>query len=315
MQSALATSSGYDYRNDPNTGNPIAINRATGEITNAHTVIVPDGTRILTPEDQERRQKFFDLKAEREMIEKANQSKPCFVFVKNSSPFDQLPPATVVRLIVLGTYASYDGRLLLNCRTPMRRAHLQKVLNMSAGNVASFLKSVMPQYIIEENGYLRVSDDPVFMRGRIKGGQHDSWTRFFIESTRAVYRSATQGSRKHLGYVFQLLPYISHEHNILCMNPTEKHIENVQPLTLGEFCDLISYDKKNVDRLLRAYKKIRFVVNGNAESFCWFVNDGLNISDSRIIINPLVLYSGKNPDGVRNLGVLCASTQKSIHKN
>ena len=104
MQAALATSSGYDYRNDPSTGKPIAINRATGEITGAHNVIVPDGTKILTPEDQERRQKFFDLKAEREMIEKANQSKPRFVFVKNSSPFDQLPPATATRLVVLSTY-------------------------------------------------------------------------------------------------------------------------------------------------------------------------------------------------------------------
>ena len=315
MQAALATSSGYDYRNDPSTGKPIAINRATGEITGAHNVIVPDGTKILTPEDQERRQKFFDLKAKREMIEKANQSKPRFVFVKNSSPFDQLPPATVVRLIVLGTYASYDGRLLLNCRTPMRRAHLQEVLDMSAGNVSSFLREVVPKYLFEENGVLRVSDDPVFQRGRIKRGQHDSWTRFYVEATRRLYRSAKQGSRKHLGYIFQMLPYISIEHNILCRNPLAQHIEDVEPITLGEYADMISYDKKNIDRLLRAYKKICFNLNGNLEQFCWFVNDGLSIIDSKVIINPVVLYSGKNPDGVRNLSVLCASTQKSIHKS
>ena len=315
MQAALATSSGYDYRNDPNTGKLVAINRATGEILDTRTVTVPIGSKIVTPEDQEQRQKFFNLKAEREMIEKANQSKPRFVFVKNSSPFEQLPPATVVRLIVLGTYASYDGRLLRNCRTPMKRAHLQEVLNMSAGNVSSFLKDVMPKYIFEENGVLRVSEDPVFKRGRIKRSQHDSWTRFYIEATRNLYRSALHGSRKHLGYIFQMLPYISIEHNIICKNPLAKYIEDVEPITLGEYADMIGYNSKNIDRLLHAYKKLRFNVNGSAESFCWFVNDGLNISDSRIIINPLVLYSGKNPDGVRNLGVLCASTQKSIHKS
>lgn len=300
---------GYTY------GSDFAVDNNTGEILKTAPMQIIEGSRVYSPQDIAAWQEAKKRREEREMIEKANQGKPRFVFVKNAAPFDELPPATVVRLIVVGTYASYDGRLLFNCRTPMRRAHLQEVLNMSAGNVSTFLKGVVPRYLIEENGFLRVSDDHVFMRGRIKGGQHDSWTRFFIEATRTVYHSATQGSRKHLGYIFQLLPYINHEHNILCMNPAEKHIESVQPLTLGEFCDLIGYDKKNVDRLLRAYKKICFAVDGHTESFCWFVNDGLNISESKIFVNPLVLYSGKNPDSVRNLGVLCAPARKSIHKS
>lgn len=93
------------------------------------------------------------------------------------------------------------------------------------------------------------------------------------------------------------------EYNILCRRPFAKDIEDIQPLTLKEFCEAVglSYNRTTVSRLKKAYSGIQFVVNGFPELFCAFVTDGQNHDGDKIIINPRILYSGRNPEQVRNL--------------
>lgn len=143
------------------------------------------------------------------------------------------------------------------------------------------------------------------MRGRIPKRQHDIWIKFYINAVRALYRASEKSNIKHIGYVFGLLPFVNIQHNVLCWNVLERDIDLLEPLTIGDVCDLIDYDRKNLYRLLKTFKKIRFEIGGQEVPFVRFVNNGVDIADSLVVVNPDVLYSGTNADAVRNLGLLC----------
>ncbi len=296
----------YHYYEDDNGLH--AVNQHTGEVTDAHLAVLPSGSSVLTPEDKQARAEYQTHAEKRRMIKEANKHGQRFMFVNTASPFDNLPPATAARLVVLCTYASYDGRLLHNTRTQMRRADIQTILGLSKSAAFDFWNSVSPKYIIDDGDGLCLSNKQFFLRGHIPKRQHDTWLKFYINAVRALYRATEKPNIKHIGYVFKLLPFVNIEHNVLCWNVLEKDIDLLEPLTIGDVCDLIGYDRKNLYRLLKTFKKLHFKMEGHAVPFIRFVNNGIDIAESLVVINPDVLYSGTNADAVRNLGLLCSKS-------
>jgi len=293
----------YHYYEDDNGLH--AVNQHTGEVIDAHLAVLPSGSSVLTPEDKQARAECQTQAKKRRMIKEANKHGQRFMFVNTASPFDNLPPATAARIVVLATFAAYDGRLMLNTRTQMRRADIQTILDLSKGAAFDFWNSVSPEYIIDDGDGLRLSNKQFILRGRIPKRQHDIWLKFYIKAVRALYHATEKSNIKHIGYVFGLLPFVNIEHNVLCWNVLEKDIDLLEPLTIGDVCDLIDYDRKNLYRLLKTFKKICFKIGGQEVPFVRFVNNGVDIADSLVVINPDVLYSGTNADAVRNLGLLC----------
>ena len=102
-----------------------------------------------------------------------------------------------------------------------------------------------------------------------------------------------------------MLPFINLEYNVLCKNPIEKDLDKIELLSLAEFCNIISYNISQLNRLLNIYKNIKFNVNGKQENFCAFTYDGLDRRKSRIFVNPHILYNGTNYSQVKVLGAFC----------
>ena len=48
----------------------------------------------------------------------------------------------------------------------------------------------------------------------------------------------------------------------------------IEPMTLGEFCDAIGYERDNAQRLLDNYRKITFNWKGKQQYFCTFFYTG-----------------------------------------
>ena len=71
-----------------------------------------------------------------------------------------------------------------------------------------------------------------------------------------------QSKHTNLGYIFKLIPYVNCEYNIICHNPLEKDLDLIEPMTVGEFCEAIGYDKTNASRLIKIYNEIIFEVDG-----------------------------------------------------
>ena len=228
-------------------------------------------------------------------------------FIPRMQSFPDLKPQTAARLIYLLTYADYSekgGYLKVTQRKPMKKQNLREILGLSRDAVNDFLAEVSPSYIIlDENGLLAATGKG-FKRGSINNGC--SYHRFYDRWVRSLYKAVPLTQHRYLGYIFQLLPFISIEYNVLCYNPTEEDIEKVEFMRLGEFCKEIGFDSSHADRLLKIYKHMLFAVTDNSgmhkERFVSITYGGLNRHDAKVYVNPRILYSGTHPESVKLLG-------------
>lgn len=299
----------WDYAFDEN--NPdifYKVDVTTGEIIDLGTYKpVFNRDRLITAERQaawDNYNKMQEEKAKRRDISKKNGE---HYFVPRLHGFPDLKPQTAARLIYLFTYADYSergGRLMLTQKTEMRKKDLKDILGLSDDAVKIFLDEVCPKYISVDDKEVMAATSIAYKRGALKDGR--TYHRFYDHWVQTLYRNVSSRKHRYLGYIFQLLPYISIEYNVLCFNPTEKDITKIEFMCLGEFCEKIDFNKSHADRLLEAYGKIRFLVtdeNGtHMERFVSITYDGLNRHNAKVYINPRILYSGAHPEHVELLG-------------
>lgn len=196
----------------------------------------------------------------------------------------------------------YDNNILMRRtntqKLPVHKNELSKILNLSQSAVKVFWKEVNPYYLKENEDGTLVTNPDVFMRGKIKKRKDEyiSLQKFFNRGVRAVYEATEPSKHRHLGYIYSMLPYINIEYNVLCDNPLEQDKDRIKPLTMGEFCDLIGFDRSHADRLSKIYNKLKFKVNDHEELFCIPVKYKMNVG---MFVNPRILYNGSNPDKIR----------------
>lgn len=296
----------YDYFKD-DAGNLKAVNLSTGEVTDAVEQRVPIGSSITTPDMKEAYREYRKIQEKNQYRKMANKELGNFFFIPNYENFSDLLPQTVVRLIFLNTFADYEtNRLILKKDIPMMHKDLIHVLKISKAAVSNFWKEVCPKYITETENGLMFTNTDVFLKRKLKQrGNYIPLHKLYIKGIRTLYNATETSNHKHLGYIFQMLPYINIEFNLLCYNPLETELEKVQLMSLANFCTEIDYNVSNLNRLMQIYKKLRFDVNGIRERFCSFSYDGIDRTQSTIAVNPHVLYNGSDYRKVGVLGAFC----------
>lgn len=283
----------------------LAVDKTTGEVSHAIVCAVPEGSKIYTPAQQRAYEKLKEAQRKKYFARLSNSELGHYYFVSSAEKFKGLTPETVTRLIYLSTHLiRYNtNTLMLTRKTPMRRKDLAKVLGVSKSTANRFWCEVSPKYIDENENGLLITNTEVFKRGSIRRVTDDNpYLKMYINGVRKLYESAETSNYKRLGYLFKLLPFVNLEYNILCANPLEADIENIEPLTIAQFCELIGYDKSHINRLLEVYNTVRFEVNGRQERFCSVVYNGIDRNNAMIIINPHILYSGSDYNAVKVLG-------------
>ena len=293
---------GYDYIVDSETGESLAVQRSTGEVLPAVNVTVPAGSGIITPEAREAERERREQQREYFLEKQIPKILGKFYCLALNNRFENLSPSAVARLVYLGTFIKYGtDRLYLTKRTPLTKKLLPEVMGVSEDTVCRFLDEVR-EYVFEDEEHNLHIQNPIFIRGKLPS-ENGGYQKIYIDAVRKLYAEAHVKNHKQLGYIFLMLPFISVEYNILCRHPFAKDIEDIQPLTLKEFCEAVglSYNRTTISRLKKVYSGIQFVVNGSPELFCAFVTDGKKHDGDKIIINPRILYSGRNPEQVRNL--------------
>ena len=290
-------------------GNDYAVNTLTGEGLDAIKTIVPVGSRIITPEQQEaykKRKEIERLKAQR--IEQ-DSDLGYFYFLRKDHETGKISADTLGRLIYLLTYLDYDGNLMLSQRKPMKKSDLENVMGLSRSTVWRFWQEINGRYIVETDGVLKLSNNDV-IRGKLCTDGH-VYQKFYINAIRKLYRRIKKTSHhKYLGYVYMTLPYINLEFNIICHNPDETNLKAVKPMSIGEFCNKIGYDAGNFDRLRKIYSQITFDVDEEEQYFLSFVMNNYDANSIRMFVNPRILYSGSNYKDVEMLGVFCKKTKQ-----
>lgn len=279
----------------------LAVDEDTGEVTEAKAVIIPIGSRVITPKQQEAYDELKERQIKREMRRKIQDELGYFYFVMREHKFGNISAESAARLIYLCTYLNYNNEFMLTERKKMKKSDLKDVLGLSLRTTYNFWNDVKDTYISDygEDGLKLVS--PYIIRGHITKSD-ELYKKFYLEGVRCVYEATAINKHRYLGYIFQLLPYINTEYNIICNNPNETDIEQIQPLLIDEICDILDYDKTHRSRFINIYRNLTFEYRGNKEYFVTFMTPLDRKELTKAFINPHVLYSGSDYHKVEVLG-------------
>lgn len=269
---------------------------------------MPVGSIYYTPEQQRNYKERKEREAEQALRREALCPLGKFYFVLSEEQFQGVSPESVTRLIFLNTFMDYrNNRLMLSERTPMKRKDLVSVLNVSKATVSRFWKEVAPKYIAEYDDGLIFSNSETFKRGTLPKKKYITYQKIYIEGVRKLYQSTSIKYHRQLGYFFKLLPFINVEYNLLCYPESvlSKNIENIELISISDFCHWIDYDVSQLYKLVNIYQTIVFDVGNRKERFCTLIYDGVDKKNAKICINPHIFYSGSDYGKVEVFGAFC----------
>lgn len=313
MKGVFKTYTIDNYITDPKTGEQLIINTFTGEVHETFTALLPYGSIIYTPQQQEeykRRKEIAERKRQIDEYQRVNGYNK-YAFVRSSGEHLQLKPETVARLIYLSTFIKYGDNILMKTqRTPFEFSELPQLLNISKSTFKRFWKEVKDVFMVKsDNGTISINTD-YFIKGKIQN-LGEEYQKIYNKNLQELYKITPSNKHRYLGYVFQLLPYINTEYNIICKNPEEKELEKVKPIFAEDFCKMIGYDVSHKSRLMNEYSNITyFTKEGYNEGFCSFVTT--DNSKTAIYINPNIIYKGDNLEKVLILGAFSRWTSRQI---
>ncbi len=266
---------------------------------------VSEDSRVLTPEDDENRRKLHELLLLRANL-KTKLPGTDFIFVC-CEELETLRPETAARIVMLGTYLPWckrysDGGMALKRtrRSFVKREDLPGILGVTRRTVDGMIEDAAGILTIDDDGAVHL-DKAVVYRGCL-AKKTPFYRRVWVSPIRSIWKKISPSQHRYLGYVFQMLPYLSVDHNYLCREPQDIEVDDAEPMSVQQFADYIGYDSTNAARLKNAYQSIQFTANGRKEAFCAFEGRG---NQSKIIVNPAVVYSGKDPESVRIQREIC----------
>lgn len=266
---------------------------------------VDEDTRLVDPQDDEDRRKIKEFLLLQANL-KAQLPDSAFVFVR-CEELGALRPETAARIVMLGTYLPWckrysDGGMALKRtkRSSVKREDLPSILGITQRTVDGMIEDASGILTIDDDGAVHLDKAAVF-RGCLPK-KTPFYRRVWVSPIRSIWKKISQSQHRYLGYVFQMLPYLSVDHNYLCREPQDIEVDDAEPMSVQQFADCIGYDSTNAARLKNAYRSIQFTANGRKEAFCAFVGRG---NRSKIIVNPAVVYSGKDPESVRIQREIC----------
>ncbi len=203
------------------------------------------------------------------------------LFKYGETLFPNLSAANLTRLIYASTFCSPDGSI-------MSKGTLREQMGLNRARWSEFWNEV------SENNILYDKDDIIFVNPEmIHNGvidTEDNYTRLFCEYIQQLYEQCgSANEHKQLSYIFKIIPFINRRTNIACANPTEQNESEIQPLLLGDMCDILGYSRKNAKRLAKELLQIRI---NNELAVGFFVMD-MNEEKWIIVANPKLYFGGK----------------------
>ena len=282
-------------------GQLYSINEESGEAKMLQAVLQEVGTISYTPEQQEAYKKKKEAEQKRLLSRKANEPLGKYFFFTRQELFSNLSPETLTRFIYLATRLEYDGnRFMKSDRSQMTCCDLPEFLGVSPSTAYRFLKEVK-DFVKEDEKRLFLIRKDIFKKGTMKSTKNQTYTKFYTNNLRRLYKSVGVGGHKYLGYIFKMIPYMNVEYNVLCHDSMEEDIEEIKLLSITEFCDLIGYDITHLCKLKKAFGNLVFNNGGTEERFCSITYNGIKNNNARICVNPNILYSGSDFRKVTNL--------------
>lgn len=269
------------------------------------TIITEDGevlenVKFFTQEEQANLERHKEIMEITRKVKQTPKEHTYFKrFITNFNRIENLDTQNITRLMYLATYVSYkDNLLTYDNGVPLKKKDIKKLMNLSDNAFRSFFKELIDKgYLIEVPDGYKLSSHIVH-KGENKLrplDEHERYVKIYIHAMRKMYNSVTVRQHRFLGYVFQMLPYVNIYHNILCLNPFEKELENIRPYTFADMISSLGLSDYNINHFRTMAEKILFDINGEEQHFfCYVMNvEVKSRNDGVVVINPNILY-GEN---------------------
>lgn len=283
----------------------------TGEVFGIYEGIDPKAVRRLTyqPTEKQRKaqQNYAEKQSKYECFKAVHGMDEFFMYVFGENlNMSDLTAQTAARLMYLASWLTYDNNCLKVNNAVMSREQMKKLMKLRDRTFTNFLKEVTDAgYLIKDNDCYRLNDD-IFKRGKVELHaplDEKRFGRIYIKGIRDLYEMTPQEKHKHLGYIFKLIPFVSRKYNIICHNPLETDRNKIIPMTVGEFCDAIGYNRNQASRLIKIYDSITFKVDGKECCFCAY-RYAPKKENMRFYVNPVVFFAGDDYELVEILEIL-----------
>lgn len=310
--------------------NNFMINAETGEI-----IEIPAGTKITTSEEQQFRKNFL-RKKEKFDLEKFFKNKTLekhgkFVWqiYKPSETYNNsLKPATITRLIYLATYLDIDGSLidyepLKNKKIYLTKKDIFDRMRLKETAFKNFFKELQDKNLIMEHENKWHLKKTMFNKGLIPdrdiavlSNKGYYIIRLYQKAIRELYEKSKPTSHRTLSYLYQIIPFVNREYNIVCFNPFETDLQKIKRMKLSDYCEVVGIDKKYVTKVFKALWDLSFTTNRGKECAVTYVsNKGVQKGNFFIYINPYVYYAGTKWDKVEILGTFCKEEEGNNENN
>ena len=230
-----------------------------------------------------------------------------FLFYENRNylamRYPELTPADTARLLYLATYVGYGTtRLEHDNGRPITRRQFAELTRLSASRHSDFVTKM------SRNNILRVSNnavhllEPIFYKGSVKEAPMSSGEarhiRLYIKTMRDLFENIDARSIGRLALIYDVLPFVHFEHNILTRNPDEENFDDVVPMSLGELADHLGFS--GAKRMRSALVAARY---GDLKVFGIF-DDGADARRRKVVVNPKVIYASNSANGLKSLELL-----------
>ena len=235
----------------------------------------------------------------------------CFVWVifdpKNQF-FEGLSKPSVSRLMYLATFIGKEG-VIENTNSyragrPLTQKEIVKRLGCSEQTFWRFIKEVKDAGILSsEHGVCRLTPK-CFRKGVLTSeevaaiwSRGEVLTRLYIGAMRSLYNLSLPNLVSSLSYLFRMMPFVNCEYNVVTTNPFEEDIFRDDPMSMGDFAEIVGYGRSNMSNLCGVLESLRFMaddgpapvirqicaVRGKTERIFWWIDPRLYYSGTRLL--------------------------------
>ena len=216
--------------------------------------------------------------------------------------------SNISRLIYLATYIDYNDReenVLVkhgknNTLEYLTKKDIKEIMGLSKTTFNDFIRDLKENELLFEANDKYYITTKYFSKGKSNFDKR-KYTRVFIKTTRDLYKGCSTRQHSKLSYVFQLIPFLNYETNILCSNPNEINRDDLNRLTLSDICKLLglSTDAKSMNRFEHDLYKIYIAIDGiKYYMFTRVITKGEYHNDY-FVINPNIIWNGSNIDNTK----------------
>ncbi|MBU5265728.1 hypothetical protein [Virgibacillus proomii] len=205
--------------------------------------------------------------------------------------FPFLSKSDLARLMFVGTYISWEtNHLVYDNGRPINKKNLGELLGMSRNAYATFYRSLTKNGILSEAETGLIVDSSLFFRGDLSNAPEQTknlqYTRMFRKTIRDLYNMFNGRSIKKLSVIYEILPYVNFNYNIICHNPSEVQQDKITPMTIKELAQKLGY--ADYRKLMRALRDIKI----DDISVFGFFSVERDSRKKKVVVNPAVVYAG-----------------------